>query len=132
MYERAAALAMIVALHAAAAGCSTPAPKPEAPHHPQADVEGTASIVPGEALIRMDGTPDPQELANQAGVEGLVVLECAHVFGKVYQVRFARAGGEQADERFTQRVVEAFERVKGILSSEPNSKAQAKHPQSNR
>lgn len=128
-HRRGSALAIVVALHAAAAGCSAPAPRPEAHLDPQPDEAAPSSIVLGESLIRVDGTLDTERLAREAGVADLVVLESAHVFGKVYRVRFARAGGEQADETFTREVVQAFGRVRGTLSSEPNTRARAKHPQ---
>jgi hypothetical protein len=128
-HRRGSALAIVVALHAAAAGCSTPTSRPEARLAPQPDEAAPSSIVLGEALIRVDGTLDAERLAREAGLADLVVLESAHVFGKVYQVRFARTGGEQADETFTRQVVQAFGRVEGILSSEPNTRAQAQYPQ---
>jgi hypothetical protein len=113
-------------LLAGLAGCASPPHRDQTPAEPAGYVGADVSLVVGEALLRADLPPDPVRLAEQAGLEGLVVLECVHQFGKVYRVRFERAGGQQADAEFTRRAITALGAAGGVLSSEPNRLEQLK------
>lgn len=114
-----------MALFAGLGGCASTPPPHQTSGTPSGYAAGPA-LVAGEALVRAEAPPDPARLAEQAGLEGLVIVDCVHQFGRVYRVRFERAGGVPADEELTRRAIDAFGSVAGILSSEPNRLEQPK------